>query len=264
MDDYCADKSLLRLTTDRIPNSNSLQKDLGIPLAIVIKPYGELPSGEPIPETSFNNNPIVRCAECRAYINPFVKFIENGNKWVCNFCREANQVEGHYYSALDETGFRQDINERPELNSGSVDLIASREYMTRPPMPPTYMFVFDVSQEAIEMGYLQQAAAGIKGVIDEQTLPGGDRVRVCFMAYDKNLYYFNLRSTLKSPQMIVVTDTSDEDFLPIPDDMLVSLADSYEIISNLLDNLPYYFNDSPSPSRENGMVHALKSVYNIG
>ena len=121
----------------------------------MVKPYGELPSGEAIPETSFNNNPIVRCTECRAYINPFVKFIENGNKWVCNFCRMDNQVEGHYYSKLDESGYREDIDERPELYSGSVDLIASREYMTRPPMPPTYMFVFDVSQEAITLGYLQ-------------------------------------------------------------------------------------------------------------
>ena len=55
MDDKCADKSLLRVTTDRVPSTNSLQKDLGIPLAIVIKPYGELPSGEEIPATSFNN-----------------------------------------------------------------------------------------------------------------------------------------------------------------------------------------------------------------
>lgn len=145
MDDYCSDKSLLRVTTDRIPNSNTLQKDLGIPLAILVKPYGELPSGEEIPSTSFNYNPIVRCVECRAYINPFVKFIDKGNRWICNFCKIDNQVEGYYYSQLDEDGYRLDFNERPELYSGSVDLIASKEYMTRPPMPPTYVFLFDVS-----------------------------------------------------------------------------------------------------------------------
>lgn len=66
-------------------------------------------------------------------------------------------------------------------------------------MPPTYLFVFDVSQEAINLGYLQQATASIKGIFDEGTLPGGDRARVCFLAYDKNLYYFNLRSTMKQP-----------------------------------------------------------------
>ena len=60
------------------------------------------------------------------------------------------------------------------------------------------------------------------------------------MAFDKNLYYFNLRSTLKQPQMIVVPDLTDNE-LPVPDDLLVTLNDSYEIISQLLDNLPMYF-----------------------
>lgn len=54
MDDLCADKSLLRTTTDRIPSTHSLQKDLGIPLALLIKPFGELPSGEEVPTSTFN------------------------------------------------------------------------------------------------------------------------------------------------------------------------------------------------------------------
>ena len=53
---------------------------------------------------------------------------------------------------------RKDIDDRPELYSGSVDLIASKEYMNRPPMPPTYIFLFDVSSEAVGTGYLSQAA----------------------------------------------------------------------------------------------------------
>ena len=53
-DELNADKSLLRVTTDRIPNSNAMQKDLSIPLAICIKPFGALPSGEEVPTSSFN------------------------------------------------------------------------------------------------------------------------------------------------------------------------------------------------------------------
>ena len=55
-----------------------MAKESAIPLAIIVKPYGELPSGEPIPLANFNNKPIIRCKECRAYINPFVKFVEMG------------------------------------------------------------------------------------------------------------------------------------------------------------------------------------------
>jgi protein transport protein SEC24 len=31
------------------------------------------------------------------------------------------------------------------LIHGTVDFLASMEYMNRPPMPPTYVFLFDVS-----------------------------------------------------------------------------------------------------------------------
>ena len=106
MDDYNSDKSLLRLTTDRLPANAQLAKDCGIPLAITVKPFGELPSGEEIPASSFNNRSIIRCKDCRAYINPFVKFVEQGQKWICNFCNDANPVEQHYYSPLDQDGYR--------------------------------------------------------------------------------------------------------------------------------------------------------------
>jgi len=201
------------MTTDRIPSNGQLGKDLAVPVAIVVKPFGDLPSGEPIPEAHFNGKPLIRCKDCRVYINPFVKFIEFGQKWICNFCKDVNPTEGYYYSAADENGLRQDIESRPELIYGSVDFIASQEYSNRPPMPPSYVFLFDVSQPALDSGYLQQAAHTLKGVIEENTLPGGDRARVCFIGYDKSLYYFNLRSTLKQPQMMVVPDAS-EIFVP--------------------------------------------------
>lgn len=145
---------MLRVTTDRIPSTHGLYKDLGIPLALLIKPFGELPSGDPVPTANFQNKPLVRCRECRAYVNPFIKFIDNGARWICNFCRLDNTTEAYYYSKTDETGQREDFDSRPELYSGSVDFIASSEYMNRPPMPPTFIFMLDVSQQAVDSGYL--------------------------------------------------------------------------------------------------------------
>ena len=129
-------------------------------------------------------------------------------------------------------------------------------------MPPTYVFLLDVSQQAVDSGYLTQATTTIKGIIDEGTLPGGDRTRIAFMAFDKNLYYFNLRSTLKQPQMIVVPDLTDNE-LPVPDDLLVTLNDSYEIISQLLDNFPMYFSQPASAQQDTALVPAISSAYNI-
>ena len=81
--------------------------------------------------------------------------------------------------------FQEVFEERPELYSGSVDFLATNEYMNRPPMPPTYVFMFEVSTPAIESGYLAMATQTVKGRIEEQALPGGERVRVSFLAYDK-------------------------------------------------------------------------------
>ena len=203
----------MRLTTDLVPNSLALAREAAIPLALVVKPFGELPSGEEIPSVSFGKNAIVRCYSCRAYINPFVVFKNNGSEWECNLCHLTNKTEGYYYKGTDSAGVRLDFEERPELHSGSVDFVANNEYMNRPPMPPTFIFCFDVSQPAVESGYLAMAVQTIKGVIEEDALPGGERTRVCFLAFDKQLYFFNLRSTLKQPQMLAVADIHDI-FLP--------------------------------------------------
>ena len=92
----------------------------------------------------------MRCKDCRAYVNPFVRFIENGTKWICNFCGDLNITENYYYSPVNKMGVREDIEDRMELTKGTVDFLASNEYMNRPPMPPTFVFVLDVSKQAID------------------------------------------------------------------------------------------------------------------
>ena len=73
--------------------------------------------------------------------------------------------------------------------------------MNRPPMPPTYLFAFDVSKPAIDSGYLALACSTIKSVIEQEVLPGmqGERAKVAFMTYDDNVHFYNLKSTLKQP-----------------------------------------------------------------
>ena len=55
---------------------------------------------------SFGQKPIVRCKDCRAYVNPFIRFIENGMKWICNFCGDINPTENYYFSPLTSVGLR--------------------------------------------------------------------------------------------------------------------------------------------------------------
>ena len=59
------------------------------------------------------------------------------------------------------------------------------------------------------------------------------------------MQFYNLRPTLKQPQMFVLTDVQ-EMFLPQPEDMIVNLSDSYDLVINLLDNLPSFFSKNSS------------------
>ncbi len=51
-------------------------------------------------------------------------------------------------------------DERPELHRGTVEYLASKEYVFRPPMAPAHVFLIDVSQPAQVWGWCCGAAEG--------------------------------------------------------------------------------------------------------
>jgi len=53
----------------------------------------------------------------------------------------------------------------------------------RAPMPPTYVFVIDVSFAAASSGMLRAACSSIKASLD--SLPGDERTQVAFITFDK-------------------------------------------------------------------------------
>ncbi|KAH9308881.1 hypothetical protein KI387_036792, partial [Taxus chinensis] len=145
----------LRFTTHALPNSQSLMGRWHLPLGAVVHPLAEPPDGEEIPVVDFGPSGIVRCRRCRTYINPYVTFTDSGRRWRCNVCTLLNEVSGEYFAPLDINGRRQDADKHPELSQGSVEFVAPTEYMVRPPMPPLYFFLIDVSQSAVRSGMLK-------------------------------------------------------------------------------------------------------------
>ena len=83
---------------------------------------------------------IVRCKQCRTYVNPFVQWEANGRRWNCNLCGFSQLTPDPYYASLDESGKRMDRFQRAELHKGAVEYIAPGEYMVRPPQPPVSWF----------------------------------------------------------------------------------------------------------------------------
>ncbi|MBA0567461.1 hypothetical protein Golob_012196 [Gossypium lobatum] len=214
------DPRYLRLTTSAIPNSQSLVSRWHLPLGAVVCPLAEAPEGEEVPVINFASTGIIRCRRCRTYVNPYVTFTDAGRKWRCNICSLLN--DGEYFANLDATGRRIDLDQRPELLKGSVEFVAPTEYMVRPPMPPLYFFLIDVSISAVRSGMIE--------------------------------------SSLTQPQMMVVSDLDDV-FVPLPDDLLVNLSESRNVVETFLDSLPSMFQDNVNV--ESAFGPALKAAFMV-
>lgn len=255
----------VRSTVSRLPNSVSAKQKLALPLGVIMQPLAPLPPEvEDVPSVNFGTSgSIVRCKQCRTYVNPFVQWEANGRRWTCNLCGFSQLTPDTYYASLDESGKRMDRYQRPELHKGAVEYIAPGEYMVRPPQPPVFMFVIDVSYTAVVTGMLQTVVTSIKEAIQSGGIPG-QRAQVGIITFDTSLHFYNLNSNLSQPQMLVVSDLEDL-FLPLPDDILVPLSESESAIINLLDSLPTIFadtkiNESCLGSAVKGAFMAMKHI----
>ncbi|KAJ4456219.1 putative Protein transport protein Sec24A [Paratrimastix pyriformis] len=233
-----------RLTVHAIPSTIAVKNKWSLPLGAVIHPLAPTPRDEePVPVVNFAPLAPVRCLRCRTYINPFVQFIDQGRRWRCNICSMSNEVPPEYYAPLDEHGFRIDLNKHPELTHGSCEIVAPSEYVIRPPQPPTYIFVIDVSPNARESGMLKTVCETIKAGLDK--LPGDVRTQVGFVTFDSSVHFYSLKASLQHPQMYVVPDVN-EILVPVPEDLVVNRQESRRLIDLLLDRLPTMFDASTS------------------
>ncbi len=254
------DPKLFRVTTNAIPATNALKQKWGLPFGAVIHPMAEMP-GHGVPVVNFGNSGIIRCRRCRTYINPFVQFVQGGQRWKCNVCGLINDVPPEYFCVLDANGRRRDLAERPELCHGHVEFVAPAEYMVRPPQPPVYFFVIDVSYNAVASGMLQSAVNAIQATL--QSLNGahtGDRTQVGFLTFDSALHFYNLKPTLSRPQMLVVTDVA-EVYTPLNEGLLVDLAEAEDVVMSLVESLPEMF--ASTSNTQSCLGPALQGAYMV-
>ena len=162
------------MTVGALPNSAATKARWGLPLGAIVQPMA--PTAEPVPLVDFGASAIVRCRKCRTYINPFVQWTDGGRRFRCNVCGSLTEVPVDYFCTVDANGRRRDQHERMELCKGSVEYAASQEYMVRPPMPPVYFFVIDVSAAAVASGSVEVVTQTIKACLDQ--LPGESRTQV--------------------------------------------------------------------------------------
>ncbi|KAM6949613.1 protein transport protein Sec24D [Aplochiton taeniatus] len=244
-----ASPRFMRCTTYSFPCTADLAKQCQVPLAATIKPFATIPANEtPLYVVNHGDTGPIRCNRCKAYMCPYMQFIDGGRRYQCGFCNCVNEVPVFYFQHLDHVGRRVDFYERPELSLGSYEFTATLDYCknNKPPSPPAYIFMIDVSYANIKSGLVKLLCDELKTLLERLPREDGaenSAVKVGFVTYNKILHFYNVKSALAQPQMMVVSDTA-EMFLPLLDGFLVNYADSRAVICNLLDQIPDMFADT--------------------
>ena len=272
-----ASPKIARLTLNHIPSTAEALNSTALPLGLIIQPLAPRQDGEEdVPVIDFGDSGPPRCRRCRTYINPFMVFRAGGNKFICNMCTFPNDVSPEYFSPLSPQGARVDRDQRPELALGTVEFAAPREYWTRQPVPQRWLFMIDVSMEAVSKGFLHAVCNAIRDALYGEAdnaalngdggsvskLPAGTCVGIA--TFDKEVHFYNLSPGLSEAQMVVMPDI-DEPFVPISGGLFVDPHASRQIITSLLERLPRMFTKVKHPEPAllpalNAALDALKST----
>ncbi|XP_023370484.1 protein transport protein Sec24A [Otolemur garnettii] len=211
---------LFRCTLTSIPQTQALLNKAKLPLGLLLHPFKDL-----VQLPVVTSSTIVRCRSCRTYINPFVSFLDQ-RRWKCNLCYRVN----------DDLFFLQ----------------------LRPPQPPVYLFVFDVSHNAVETGYLNSVCQSLLENLD--LLPGNTRTKIGFITFDSTIHFYSLQEGLSQPQMLIVSDIEDV-FIPMPENLLVNLNESKELVQDLLKTLPQMF--TKTLETQSALGPALQAAFKL-
>jgi len=250
---------LMRFTTSKIPQTKSIALASKLPFGSILRPLAPAgPGEEDVSVIVPGASGIIRCKRCRTYINAFVSWVEQGRRWRCNICGQMNECPSSYFCHVDEHNQRRDRMTRPELHQSVVEFVAPSEYMVRPPQIPAYFFVIDVSATAVQSGMLSNLANAIRKSLDD--LPGSPRTQIGFLTFDHSVHYYCLKAGMSTPQMMVVADLK-ELFVPVPDDLLVNLKESRDVVESFLDNLPTMF--ANTQVTEACLGPALKAAFTV-
>lgn len=241
-----ASPRFIRSTMYNVPITQDIMKQTAVPFSLVLSPMARLEKDEyPPPIVNFGDLGPVRCIRCKAYMCPYMQFIDSGRRFQCLFCKATTDVPTEYFQHLDHTGQRMDKYERPELVLGTYEFVATADYCRNNvlPKPPAMIFVIDVSYNNIKSGLVALLCSRMKQIIRNLPKDQGQEksnMKVGFITYNSSVHFYNINGNLAGPQMLVVGDTQ-EMFMPLLDGFLCTPEESELVIDSLMEQIPVMF-----------------------
>lgn len=196
----------------QVPTAEDILKATSIPLGIVIKPFdeSEVDGNMTIPITG---SEIIRCNRCRAYMSPYMRFVDGGRRFQCALCHHISDVSQTYYAHLDHMGQRLDRYERPELYLGSYEFKATSEFCRNSILNcrrPHIVFAFELTVNSLPI--VRKVVAELPSIIREH-LPvdplrrGSPPPLVGFMTYNSKIQFYDVKGDGQAHVVCDVTQT---------------------------------------------------------
>jgi protein transport protein SEC24 len=269
----CAEglQKFYRSTMQIIPNDPAVFARMKIPLSVTITPFADIELEHHLNRVpSFQKDivPIVsgeilRCRKCRAYVNPYVSWIDGGARYKCNLCMYMNDVPSDYdFDTERQKSLSRDT--RLELQLPVVEYMAPAEYMLRAPQANIFVFILDTSHAAVSSGALAVLSRSLLAGLD--LIPNTDgRTKVAFCLVDDAVTMARFNMANSTAQLLVVPrDISDPSVvLPAPDDLLVNMIECRPQIEVFLNKLPTYFSQKVGVTAQPALGTALQMGHRL-
>ena len=264
-------KEYLRSTINIFPKYESQLNQLKIPIGVIISPSSIYTKKGEFPLISYGeDNEVPRCKNenCKAFVNPFIKIIDN-DKWQCNICKAVNKMEDNFYKNDEEK------EAKIELNNGSYEFLLNKSYWknNRPPNKLNYYFVIDISHKSIESGFAQCSLEIIKDCVINNYFYNYDSfpIKICLITYDASVHFYSINEKSNQFTMYCTNENNEKDlFVPtFRDNLLVSLKDNknkfVQIIESIQNNI--YNQSTQKEKKEKNatkIYEAIKCVNLLG
>ena len=253
------------------PSNIETYNQLSMQLSINLCPLYN--TGIDLPLIDYNDKEIPRCINknCRAYLNPFVKFIDEGKKWICNICGQISPTENYFYNNIDKNGIRIDINEKPELCNASYEFVANKNIYKKEKAPTeaSFYFIFETSNSAIDNGFLTASIESIKDAIVKEIFYNGNNIKIGILTYNLGIDFYSYNNKFTQPQMLTVND--EQIFLPTnKNNLIFNLKSEKDKILQILDLIQNTFNkNNPNILNNNckdslQIFNAITGAYLLG